>query len=68
MPTYVVMRIGFSHLLSANSTTVVELIVELIGELFIVELLNYNFSDLLNTLSKVFLQCIILNDAFRNYK
>ena len=32
-------------LASANSTTVVELIVELIGELFIVELLNYNFSD-----------------------
>ena len=30
-------------LASANSTTVVELIVELIGELFIVELLNYNF-------------------------
>ena len=40
MPTYVVMRIGFSHLLSANSTTVVELIVELIGESFIVELSN----------------------------
>ena len=46
-------NIGFSFktsiyyrlLASANSTTVVELIVELIGELFIVELLNYNFSD-----------------------
>ena len=30
---------------STNSTTVVELIVELIGELFIGELLNYNFLD-----------------------
>ena len=32
-------------LASANSTTVVELIVELIGELFIGELLNFTFSD-----------------------
>ena len=32
-------------LASANSTTIVELIVELIGELFVVELLNYNFSN-----------------------
>ena len=36
---------GIRLLASANSTTEVELIVELIRELFIVELLNYNFSD-----------------------
>ena len=30
---------------SANSPTVVEFLVELIGELFIEELLNYNFSN-----------------------
>ena len=34
-------------LASANSTTVVELIVELIGELFIVELLYCNYLEFL---------------------
>ena len=36
-------------LASANSTTVVELIVELIGELFIVELLYCNYLEFLKT-------------------
>ena len=40
-------------LASANSTTVVELIVELIGELFIVELLYCNYLEFLKACFKI---------------
>ena len=36
---------GLRLVASVYSPTIVELIVELLGELFIAELLNYNFSD-----------------------
>ena len=38
-------RVVLRLVASANSPTIVELIVELIRELFIGELLNYNFLD-----------------------
>ena len=52
MGAFFLRSLALRLLASANSTTVVELIVELIGELFIVELLYCNYLEFLKACLK----------------